>query len=195
MKISEAFPSKYLKADDLDGEDVTATITKITREEVGEEKQLCLILYFKEDLKPMVCNKTNAKRIELYHGNETDDWMNKKIVLQTEWVTFKGDSIEALRVKPPGKTTKRKHVIEDRGNYTLSTTEPAEEGLNDEIPFDPPAAKPNGMSFEQMAKNAASHGYEQLNALYKAPSTTLEQKRWLALHKLELEQLYPNRSS
>jgi hypothetical protein len=189
MKVSEAFPSKYLKAEDLDGEE-TVIIDKVVKEEIGEARDLRNVLCFKDGRK-MVCNLTNAKRIVLLHGDEMDDWPGKKIVLTTEWVTFKGETVPGLRVKPPGVTTKRKHATKDHGTFQSSTTAPATEGLDDEIPFDPPAAKPDGMSFEEVAEAAASRGYEQLNSLYKAPTTTLEQKRWLSLNKLRLEQLYP----
>ncbi len=189
MKVSEAFPSKYLKAEDLDGEEAVI-IDKIVKEEIGEAKDLRNVLCFKDGRK-MVCNLTNAKRIALLHGDEMDDWPGKQIIITTEWVSFKGETVPGLRIKPPGLTTKRKHVVEDRGTHKISTTAPAEEGLNDEVPFDPPAAPANN-SFEDMVRAKASEGgYKAVNALYMEPTTTNEQKRWITLNKLNLEELYP----
>jgi len=47
MKISEAFPSKFLKADDLSGK-IGVTINDIGQEAMGMDKTLKLILYFRE---------------------------------------------------------------------------------------------------------------------------------------------------
>jgi ERF superfamily len=48
------------------------------------------------------------------------------------------------------------------------------------------------LPFQEAAELAAKMGgYEQLNNLYRANTTTTEQKRWLTLNKLNLEKLYP----
>jgi hypothetical protein len=72
MKISEAFPSKYLKADDLSGK-IAVTINDVTQEAMGMDKTLKLFLYFRELDKPMVCNHTNGDMIAQLHGDETDN--------------------------------------------------------------------------------------------------------------------------
>ena len=44
MKVSEEFPSKYLKASDLNGKQVKVTISHVTREAVGDDDRL--VAYF-----------------------------------------------------------------------------------------------------------------------------------------------------
>jgi hypothetical protein len=76
--INDAFPSKYLKASDLDGENVTVTITHVAFEEVGKDKEMRPILFYEGSEKGIVLNKTNATNISKLYGSETDDWGGKK---------------------------------------------------------------------------------------------------------------------
>ena len=45
MKISEEFPSQYLKAADLGGREVRVTMGRVEREKIGTDNKL--VLYFK----------------------------------------------------------------------------------------------------------------------------------------------------
>ena len=45
MKISSAFPSKYLKAADLQGKQVTVVMSHVTMETIGDDERP--VLYFK----------------------------------------------------------------------------------------------------------------------------------------------------
>lgn len=101
MKLSEAFPSKYLKAGDLP-EDGTypLTIEKVTIEEIGVSKDKKPVIHFEETDKAMVCNKTNGNTIKKVLGSDdTDDWTGKTIHLYRAEVEFQGDMVEAIRVK------------------------------------------------------------------------------------------------
>jgi hypothetical protein len=99
--INDAFPSKYLKASDLDGENLTVTISHVTFEEVGKDKDMRPILYYEGEEKGIVLNKTNATNISKLYGSETDDWTGKRVMLGTAWVDFQGQSVEAIRIYPP----------------------------------------------------------------------------------------------
>ena len=98
MNINEAFPNRYLKAADLNGRDVTVTIKSVEREEIGFDKERKLVLAFANTEKLMVCNKTNGIAIAKMHGEETDDWVGKKIILCAKDVEFQGTMTSALRV-------------------------------------------------------------------------------------------------
>ncbi len=96
MKIDSLYPSKYLRASDLDG-DTPVTMKSLMIEEVrGENKP---VLYFREEVKQMVLNKTNGKIIGGLHGSETDNWPGKKIILYPTEVDFRGDLVDAIRVR------------------------------------------------------------------------------------------------
>ncbi len=102
MKISGAFPSKYLKAADLGNRSVTVTIEKVVMENVGQEGQgeeYKPVLYFQGKSKGMVLNKTNAEAIAYVHGDETDAWLGKPVELLTMMVPFQGRMVPGLRIK------------------------------------------------------------------------------------------------
>lgn len=100
MNINEAFPSDYLKADDLKGANVTVTIEDVGIEEIGQgqQKERKLILSFAGKKKRLVCNKTNANTIGKLYGTETDAWIGKAITLSPREVEFQGDMVWAIRV-------------------------------------------------------------------------------------------------
>ncbi len=101
MKLTEVFPSNYIKADDLQGREPTVVISHAAMEKLGNDQKL--ILYFQGKDKGMVCNKTNANRIAYLYGEETDGWAGKEITLCSEFVEFQGKTVKGLRVKPPAR--------------------------------------------------------------------------------------------
>ena len=69
MRISAAFPSKYLKAADLQGKQVTVVMSHVTMETIGDDERP--VLYFKGKDKGLVLNKTNANTIADAFGDDT----------------------------------------------------------------------------------------------------------------------------
>jgi len=102
MKLSQAFPSLYLKAADIDDE-IRVTIDKAYLDNIkGQQK---LIVEFKEFDKQFVVNVTNAERIKgELETDETDNWIGKQITLGKELVNFRGKSVDAIRVVKKSKT-------------------------------------------------------------------------------------------
>ena len=78
MRISDAFPSNYLKAADLQSKDVRVTIDKVMMEEIasGEHKP---VVYFRGHDKGLVLNKTNGNNIATGFGDETENWLRRRI--------------------------------------------------------------------------------------------------------------------
>jgi hypothetical protein len=102
MDINAQFPSKYLKAADLNGGEVTVTIKDCIVESLGEDKRP--VLYFAGKDKGVVLNKTNATNISDAYGGDTDEWVGKKVILYTAYVDFQGRSMEAIRIRPAKAT-------------------------------------------------------------------------------------------
>jgi hypothetical protein len=65
------------------------------------EKMNKPVLYFQGATKGLVLNRTNWDRIALQHGDDSDKWPGKKIVLGTEIVTAFGETKPALRIRVP----------------------------------------------------------------------------------------------
>ena len=99
MKTSEAFPSNFLKASDLQGKRIVVTIDHVANEAVGREKDMKPVVYFVGKDKGLVLNKTNANKITSLLGtDEMDDWQGGQIVLFATMVEFGGEQVEGLRV-------------------------------------------------------------------------------------------------
>ncbi len=102
--------SEYLAGADLDDGngkhlDIVVTILEAKKEMVREQatnkEEGCLILKFKENKKPMICNVTNAKAISKVLGSEyIEDWSGKRIIIGTEKIKAFGEIWDALRVRP-----------------------------------------------------------------------------------------------
>lgn len=147
MKASDAFPSKYIAAADLQDKDVVVKITHVTTEEIGNKQKF--ICYFAGGKKGLVLNKTNWNTIVRITGrDDSDDWTGMEICLFPTMVDFQGDSVAAVRIKaprkPPAGNGNGNYELKSHGN--ISTGGPASERTpqppmrraedpNDDIPF------------------------------------------------------------
>ena len=59
------------------------------------------ICYFKEDVKPLVLNSTNSKKIrDIFKSNYVENWVDKKIELFIDSnVKFKGEVVGGIKVR------------------------------------------------------------------------------------------------
>jgi len=134
MKISEEFPSKYLKAADLQGREVKVVMQNVEKEKLGNDNKL--VLYFKGKDKGCVLNKTNSATISDAYGDDTEGWFNQPLILFTVQVDFQGKVGPAIRVKiPPRAPVQRDDpissgVVDFPGDRPRKAAE-----LNDDIPF------------------------------------------------------------
>lgn len=109
MKVSDAFPSSYLKATDFSDGPALLIMDRTEFELIGDDRKM--ILYFQGKEKGLVCNKTNANTIADIYGDDTDDWKGREIVLFEAYVDFQGKSVAAVRVRAP----KKKHTAPTTG--------------------------------------------------------------------------------
>jgi hypothetical protein len=101
MKISDLFPSKYVKASDLNGRTVTLTIKELRVEEMGHgsEKERKAVVYFERATKGLVLNRTNAMIIAGLYGDESDDWRGCRITIYPTKVRAFGSMQDCIRVR------------------------------------------------------------------------------------------------
>ena len=115
MHYELLYPSKYLKASDLRGRDVTLTICpergvridKVARQ--GGAKEPKAVMFFAEcaakakkeeaEEKALILNKTNAKTIAAIYGTETEDWKGKRITLYPTKTDFGRDRVDCIRIR------------------------------------------------------------------------------------------------
>lgn len=132
MKMSEEFPSKYLKASDLGGREVRVTMGHVEREKVGDDFKPAL--YFKGKDKAMILNKTNAGTISDSYGDDTEEWFDQPLILFSVMVDFQGKVGPAIRCRVP--TAK-----DNRNQPPTRKEDPISSG-----PIDPPRRQVGGVS-------------------------------------------------
>jgi len=103
MKATDIYPSKYLAAADLDGQQMKFTVESAEMVEVGQEKDVKLCLHLTNGEKSFIVNKTNlAQLVNVFGTDETDDWAGKSFTLGPVQVTNQaGKLVWSLRVVAP----------------------------------------------------------------------------------------------
>lgn len=102
MDAKAIFPSKYIKAEDLQGKSVTVQIANLEIEQIGKNKDERPVLYFRGKQKGLVLNKTNTNKIcDILGSSETEEWFGQMIVLYPTEVEFQGSATLAIRVRAP----------------------------------------------------------------------------------------------
>lgn len=101
MKISEAFPGKYLRCADLQGREVKKKIAYCETEKVGMNGEEKPVLHFINEQRGMVVNKTNANTLAYALGDDSEQWRGREIVLYPTRVDFAGKPTDTIRVRAP----------------------------------------------------------------------------------------------
>lgn len=152
MRLSDLFPSKYLKAADLGDRQVLVTIDAVMIEEIDDDDQTIRkpVVYFHGKEKGLVMNITNGKAIAALYGEETDEWIGRDVILYSRMVDFKGNEVPGLRVKAPVQQMRtvqspplhQQHVERDtlpaapiRQQVQPQRRATVTADLNDEVPF------------------------------------------------------------
>lgn len=154
VNINDQFPSKYLKASDLNGQMVKVGISDVKSEEIGGSPKM--VMYFAGKQKGMVLNKTNAQILAEQFGDETDNWAGATIEIFSMKVPYEGRMVDGLRVRippqprqaaPAGNGSHQQGRVEFVANARddarlrqgqtpqAAPPNPPHDDLNDEIPF------------------------------------------------------------
>lgn len=113
MNINQAFPSKFLKAADLNDTALNVTIKGVKMETVAQDGDIKPVVYFDGQSKGLVLNKTNTRKIIGIAGTaETDEWTGKIIQIYPTETEFAGETVECIRVREP-KKSKAAPVVTD----------------------------------------------------------------------------------
>ena len=103
MNIDEAYPSKYIKESDLQGQSRVLTIARVSVESLdqssGETKP---VVYFQGAQKGLVLNVTNKNVFVLLYGKETNNWTGRPIELYPAQTDFRGEVVACIRCRAAG---------------------------------------------------------------------------------------------
>ena len=95
--------SRFLNAADLEREK-KFRIKAVTEEAVGEKQEIKLVVWFTNDKRGLVLNKTNNRTIRGAFGDDVAGWKDKIIVIFPTTALLRGKVTPALRVRiPPPK--------------------------------------------------------------------------------------------
>lgn len=109
MKISEMYPSKYAKGEDLKGREVTLTISRVSTERMrpspNKPEEDKFVIYFQETQKGVILSMTLAKQIAQAIGSEeTNQWPGRRVTIYPENINVAGVQRIAIRAKAAPKT-------------------------------------------------------------------------------------------
>jgi hypothetical protein len=132
--------SKFFKAVDLSG-DRKLRIKSVTAEAVGTgaDKQQKLIVWFANDKRGLVLNRTNNRVLRGAFGDDTSGWADKIIIIFSMTVEMHGKPTMGLRVRiPPPKQSGDATVAskpKPSGNgQSVAVTQPPDDDLDDQSP-------------------------------------------------------------
>lgn len=102
MRVDQAFPSKYLKGEQLSGP-VDVTIQTVRQEKAylpGEGQKPVWVLYVVHGSKGVILNKGLANGIaQVLSEPEMDNWPGKRVQLYPEQMTVGGRQIVTIRAR------------------------------------------------------------------------------------------------
>lgn len=133
MNIHDIFPSRYVRAADLQGRRVTVTIKHVAVERMGKDGEAKPVVYFRNATKGLVLNRTNAMIIATLYGPETDAWTGKAVTLYPTQVRAFGATHDAIRV-----VQERTHMGAMDSGQPVTEETPAMDDVDDltDNPFD-----------------------------------------------------------
>lgn len=139
MLITEAFPSKYISAADLQGRAARVHIDRVEMGQFNDGKSKP-ILYFQGKQKGLALNKTNANTIMNSYGPNTDDWAGAEVELFPAEVDFQGKMVQAVRVRVPPRrpvqpAARPTQPMQPRQAVPVQAAPQNEPPFDDDIPF------------------------------------------------------------
>jgi hypothetical protein len=129
MKQEDAFPSRFIKTEDLKGRprvlEIERVIFELLKGNDGDKEKP--VAYFKGHKKALVLNVTNFGSIKEITGEpDSDDWIGSKIELYPDQTFMAGKKTDCIRVRAPGQKASAKTEEQSGGT-----------DMDDGIPFAP----------------------------------------------------------
>lgn len=123
MKVSEAFPRRYVTGEELGGKSFLVTIEAVRPEQMqmqGGRPETKQVMYLAGTRKGVILSRTLAEQIkEILALDEMDEWAGHKVVLYPEPMTVAGKPRVAIRARAPKAAAEAagelKHEDEEEG--------------------------------------------------------------------------------
>jgi hypothetical protein len=135
MLLASAYDqSRYFKAADNQAEK-KLRVKDVTEEEIGVEKKL--VVWFTNDPRGLVLNKTNNRTLRGAFGDDCAGWKGKIIVLYPATDEFRGRMVPVLRVRvpPPKEGNGQTVAAKPKPPAPPPDAELLDDELNDDLNF------------------------------------------------------------
>jgi hypothetical protein len=135
MNLNDMFPSKYLKAADLEGKTVVCKIEGIIPELIKSNEgpdERKAVMYVQGSKKGLILNRTNAGVLGGLYGPETDEWTGKRVTMFVCPVVFQGRTVDAIRLKAPPPAAAKPATP---APVALASNPDAADPTDDDLPF------------------------------------------------------------
>ena len=144
MNITDMIQSAFWRGSDFEnGEEERVTIKDIYEQLLGQEQERKWCMSFHESTKQLTLGKRNLERAAKLYGNDTDNWLNKPVILCGEGTqTPSGQAAIGVRIslkRPALEETGR--PLETDSGLGLSQ---ADQGAAPPPPPPPPAPARRG---------------------------------------------------
>lgn len=131
----DVFPSRFLRASDLNGKPITVTIERAPLEKLkgmdGKEDTKT-VLYFVGAKKCLPLNRTNWDTCaDITNEGDSDSWKSHRIELYPTTTEMRGELTPCIRIRKPGQGELpiKKNVVPPPPKPSLA------DEMDDEIPF------------------------------------------------------------
>jgi hypothetical protein len=110
--LNDVFPSRYLKAADLQNREWTLTIERVELEPMGRTREVKPVCYFVGKTKALKLNVTMARVIaQIAQSEDTDTWRGVVVCLFATVADFGTQTFPVVRIKAP---TAKPRAVEGR---------------------------------------------------------------------------------
>ncbi len=99
----------------------------------GKDKEKKPVLYFEKGPKGLVLNVTNANTITKVYGDDTANWAGKPVEIYPTQTEFKGDMVDAIRVRVPDAGPGPSAPAPAPATSTPAAAPMADDNLDDEL--------------------------------------------------------------
>lgn len=135
MKRDQVFPSKYLKASDLQGREIPVTVSHVELIKMNDDQKKP-VMFFEGKEKGLVVNQTLWEMIEMLTGyGDTDDWLGQRFVLFPTTTKFRGQEVACIRVKASRGAARPAERESEPSDWQAPAPPPSRAADDDEIPF------------------------------------------------------------
>jgi hypothetical protein len=135
MLLASAYDqSRYFKAADVQAAK-KLRIKGVTEEEIGQDKQKKLVVWFDNDPRGLVLNKTNNRTLRGAFGDDCAGWKGKIIIVYPTNGEFQGRMVPVLRVRIPPPKEGQTVAAKPNPPVPSPDAELLDDELNDDLNF------------------------------------------------------------